>query len=95
MANVSWETYYLLPTRFGALGILNIEEMADRIAAKWNLRGIIQLEKNWAWLLNRKNYQFSLKGHHKWKDLPHLTIVRRKFEITPKGALSISVECLV
>ena len=29
---------------------------------------------------------FALKGHHRWKQLPYLTIFGRKYEITPKGS---------
>ena len=83
VAKVKWELY-CLSTELGGLGILNIEDLADRLATKWILRGLMLPDKNWVWLLNMKNHMFALKGHHRWKKIPYLTIFGSKYEITPK-----------
>lgn len=81
VAKVKWE-FCCLPTELGGLGILNIEDLADRLVAKWILRGSTQHEKS----------LFSLKGHHRWKKLPYITIFGSKYAITPIGSeLAVSL----
>ena len=76
-----WKYHCLLshkiaPKIEGGLGIIDIKEMADRLA----------------WLLNRKNHLFHIQGFHKWTALPFYTIFASKFGIFAKGSeLAVSL----
>ena len=58
MAKVKWD-FCCAPKIEGGLGIIDIKEMADRLAAKWILRGMLNPNLDWAWFLDRKNHLFS------------------------------------
>ena len=65
MAKVKWD-FCCAPKAKGGLGIIDIKEMADRLAAKWILRGMLNPNLGWAWLLNRKNHLIHIQGFCKW-----------------------------
>ena len=48
------------------MGIKNIEELVDRIVAKWVLRGLYNLDEAKAQLLFKKTKSFALKDKPKW-----------------------------
>ena len=56
------------------MGITNIQEMTDRMAAKWIVRGLQNPQETWAILLFRNMKKFTLKGKPKWDTLPDITI---------------------
>ena len=91
MAKVKWE-FCCTPRVEGGLGIIDIREMADRLAAKWILRGMLNPNLGWAWLLNRKNHLFHIHGLRKWRALPFITIFACKVGIAAKGSkLAVSL----
>ena len=84
MAKVKWE-FCCMPRAEGGLGIIDIREMADRLAAKWILRGMLNPNLGWAWLLDRKNHLFHIQGPCKWTALPCITIFASRVGILAKG----------
>ena len=89
MAKVKWN-FCCVPKVEGGLGIIDIKEMADGLVAKWILRGMLNPNLSWDWLLNRKNHLFHIQGFHKWLALPFSIIFASKFEISTKG-LELSI----
>ena len=49
MAKVEWDLC-CAPKAKGGIGIIDIREMADRLAAKWIFRGMLNPNLGWAWL---------------------------------------------
>ena len=91
MAQVKWDFCCYLKAK-GGLGILNVSKLADRLATKWILRGLMQPNHAWVWLLYKNIQHFHIKGNHKWKGLLLSTIIASKYEITTKGSeLAISL----
>ena len=91
MAKVKWD-FCCAPKAKGGLGIIDIREMANRLVAKWILRGMLNPNLGWAWLVNRKNHLFHIQGFHKWTALPFYTIFASKFGILAKGSeLAVSL----
>ena len=91
MAKVKWDLCCTLKAR-GGLGILNIRELADLLAAKWILKSTLYSNSKWAWLLRRNIHCFHIKGNHSWTALPLTTIIISKYDITAKGVeLTISL----
>ena len=91
MAKVKWD-FCCMPKAEGGLGIIDIREMADRLAAKWILRGMLNPNLGWAWLINRKNHLIHIQGFHKWKALLFSTILASKIGIATKGSnLAVSL----
>ena len=84
MARVKWD-FCCAPKAQGGIRIIDIREMADRLAAKWILRGMLNRNFGWAWLLNRKNHLFHIQGLHKWTALPSITIFAIRVGILAKG----------
>ena len=90
MAKVKWD-FCCAPKAEGGLGIIDIREMADRLAAKWILRGMLNPNLGWAWLLNRKNHLFHIQGLRKRRALPFITIFACKVGIAAKGSELLAV----
>ena len=84
MAKCKWD-FCCAPNK-GGIGIIYIREMADILAAKWILRGMLNPNLGWAWLLNRKNHLFHIKGLRKWTALPCITIFASRVGISAKGS---------
>ena len=91
VVKVKWD-HCTLPQQEGGLGITNIQEMVDRMATKWIVRGLQNPKETWAILLFRNMKKFTLKGKPKWDNLPDLTIWASKYDMAPKGSpLSVSI----
>ena len=74
------------------MGIINIKELADRMATKWIVRGLQNPQEIWVIVLFKKLDKFNLKGKRKWVKLLLITICASKYEIVPKGSpLSCSI----
>lgn len=82
---VKWELCYI-DKEVGGLGIKSITTLDDRMAAKWILKSFFHPIEKCAWLINMSIQQFTLKGNHKWKQLPLSTILFSKYEINPRGS---------
>lgn len=85
MPKVKWE-WCTLPKESGDLGIRNIQQDADRLAAKWSIRAMANPKEDWAQLLMWQMDEFSLAGHKKWKKVLVLTILASKYAFNPKGS---------
>ena len=70
----------------GGLGILNSEEMANRLASKWIVRSLFQPEEDWAVLLHRNLDKAKLADLPLWKDIPQLTLLFSSWPVSPKGS---------
>ena len=84
MAKVKWD-FCCAPKAEGGIGIIDIREMGDRLAAKWILRGMLNPNLGWAWLINSKNHLFHIQGIRKWTALPFITILDSRVGISAKG----------
>ena len=73
VVKVKWE-HCTIPQHKGGLGITNIQELDDRMAAKWIVRGLQNSQENWAILLFKNMKKFTLKGKPKWDNPPDMTI---------------------
>ena len=60
------------------MGIINLQEMADRMAVKWILRGLLSRSDIWAEIMFRKSEKLGLNGKEKLLNLPEITIRARK-----------------
>ena len=91
IAKVKWD-FWCAPKTKGGLGIIDIKETIDKLVANWILRGMINPNLHWAWLINRKNHLFHIQGFHKWTALPFYTTFASKFGISAKGTeLAVSL----
>ena len=73
MAKVKWD-FCCASKIEGGLGIIDIKDMADRLAAKWILRGLLNVSEAWAYMLFKKINTFDLKEKPKWTYLPWINI---------------------
>ena len=64
---VSW-TIYTMAKEAGGLGLINLQTLADKLAAKWILRSM-DSDEFWAVLLRRNIHKFSLKSYKAWSGL--------------------------
>lgn len=74
------------PKDKGGLGIQDISDTANRMAAKWIIRAYSNPSEDWAQLLIKDTPRFGITGFPKWKNLPLSTIVISRHPISPKGS---------
>ena len=60
------------------MGIISIQEMANTMAIKWILRGLLNRSEIWAKLMFKKSDKLGLNGKETWLNLPEITIWARK-----------------
>lgn len=82
---VQWQICILAKDK-GGLGILDILEMADRLASKWILQGFLDPEQDWVVLITRHRMKFKLQGKAKWSNLPPLTLLFNPFKVAAVGS---------
>lgn len=87
---VTWE-WWILQKDKGGLGIINIEEMANKLASKCILRSLYKPEENWAGLIHRNLNQATLQHHKKWKNLLPITLFYNAWPVKPKVAPSFNL----
>ena len=85
IAKVKWNTC-TLPKEAGGLGIRDINHTAERMASKWILRAIENPQEEWVRFLLKDLTKFHITGANKCTNLPTLTIIASKHDITPKGS---------
>lgn len=71
--------------QYGGLGLLDIERLADKLAAKWIIR-IFLSNDVWSCLLHRSCHKFPIKGRKSWSGFTPLHMVFANVEFTPKGS---------
>ena len=85
LPKVAWE-FCTTPKEKGGLGIPNLCELSDRMAAKWVIRSLISPNDIWSLLLHRHNMNFRLKDCPTWKNLDTIPLICSPLQITPKGS---------
>lgn len=85
LPKVSWDVCTLHKDR-GGLGILNISEMANRLASKWIVRSLLWPDEDWAVLLHRNLPSARLKDLPRWREPTLLTLFFSQWPVKPKGS---------
>ena len=85
MPKVKWETCILHKDK-GGLGILNVTELANRLASKWIVRSLLNPTEDWAILLHRDLKLARIKDLPKWRDIPQITLFFSQWPVKPKGS---------
>lgn len=75
----------VLPKSKGGLGLLNLEQLASKLAAKWIAKSI-DSEDFWAVLIKRSCHLFSLEERKSWTGFSAVQIYLSPIKFSPKGS---------
>lgn len=85
LPKVKWETC-IRPKEHGGLGIIDISQMADRMAGKWVIKCIQDPSSEVSVLLLRNLHRMKIKSHPKWSNLPMVSLLLSPYRILPFGS---------
>lgn len=83
IAKVSYITC-VLPRSLGGVGLLDIEKISNKLAAKWIARSLTNNDF-WSVLISRKLKEFPTSFNRSWKGFPKQQILLSKARFLPQG----------